>query len=585
MKGRMKLHISLLLAATTSLLSSCVGSDFPDEGYTSAEPRPLVINARIPGAGATRALVGTNDDWSYTDFELNDAMGFFSSGGKFTEGSYGEQPFDNQKLIYLGGTGEPNFRDPGNTEFSPSHMKGNEIYMYYPYTPTITDDFGFELRTMKGHDGEDLDTARCIDFLSTRHLDIMSDVNNATTALYGEFQHTFAELIIMRGEGFDNPKYIDGKKEWQIKAVLNTPVTGIKAVVTTEGGWKCTPELVYDSVSNTMTRSQAMEWDAWLGQNFYKTETDKVGQNAWYVIVPTIGCQAKYGEQRPGPRTIVEYIELYDNDGHLQRVSSLLLSNANSKYVDGGWRYPMEITLKELVPTAYPCQITPWPNDDIDLTDERKRGINDATEFEQWVNAYNKYLEENTEETRSALLQYGDLYVSADQKYSWHFYVLNDLDLSGLKQEMPIVNELKDILDGQSTDFSNGRFRNHTISGLPTTLVGTLTGENAKVQNFTFERPDVNYGNDHEGPAGIIANYMKDGAEVLNCRITSGNLYNPGGPAGMVAGYISNSTIKDCNLSGFLISKVTVDNIVGEESGNNTYSNNNANNVTNQATE
>ena len=578
-------NIFLLPAATVMLLSSCAYNDMPEDGSGwLSGPRPLVISADISGSKATRATTnetGTADEWSYLDFSEGDVMGFFASGGKFTGDNYGEAPFENQELIYTGGTGGANFRDPNGVSFSPSHMNGNQIYMYYPYSTTITDAGGFVLRTFDAPGEEKVDTARCIDFLSTRHLDILDTTSDDKPALYGEFQHTFAELIIMRGEGFDNPpKISDDINEWEIKAVLNIPVTGIRAEVTTEGGWSCTPKLVYDEASG-LDEAQAREWQAWLGANFYRTQEDKIGQVAWYVIVPTIGCQAQYVAPRPGERTRVEYIELYDNDGNLQRVSSLLLSNGNSKYVDGGWRYPMEITMKELVPTANPCQIVPW-NDDIDLTDERKRGINNATEFEGWVKAYNAYIDDDNDINTKALLKYGDLYINEDETKSWHFYVLSDMDLSGFETGKPIVPVLKDILDGQSTVFTNGRFQNHVITGLKSPLIGQLTGSEAMVQNFNFTNPYVTYGEDNATPLGIITNYMLDGATVNNCRIISGTLYNPAGPGGMVAGSIFNSSITGCTLSGFLISSSTVDNIVGENNGGYTNQNNNASNVTNQ---
>ena len=568
-------------------LTSCVSDELPGGEDTHAwGPQPLAVTARIEGSAATRAATnateGTADQWSYTDFTYDDAMGFFSSGGKLTEGTYGEQPFINQKLIYTEGTGGDNFRDPdANTQFSPTHIDGNEIFMYYPYSEDIDQEYGFDIRTNTDHDGLHLDTARCIDFLSTRRLDVLAEAESKKAALYGEFQHTFAELIIMRGEGFDHPKKVaDDVNEWEIKAVLNIPVTGIKAVVTTDGGWKCSPELVYDP--SKMERSEAMEWGAWLGSNFYMTQQDTVGQTAWYVIVPTIGCNAQYVEPRPGERTRVEYIELYDNDGNLQRVSSLRLSNANSKYVDGGWRYPMEIEMRELVPTANPCGIVPW-KPDVDLTDERKRGINDASEFEMWLQAYNAYLDDPNDLNTNALLKYGDLYIDSEYQKSWHFYVLRDLDLSRFEAGQPIVRELRDILDGESSVLPNGTSQRYKISGLKTTLVGTLTGDNAIVQNFQFDRPNVNYGTEYTSAVGIIANSMENEAQVNNCQITNGTLYNPDGPGGMVAGTITTDcTIEGCMLSGFLISDSTVDNIVGVAPNGYISNGNNANNVTNQ---
>lgn len=582
MKPLYKSVVTVLLFAG---LTSC-SSDMPDPIRQDSGPLPLAINANICGVGDTRATInpkGTFDEWSYTDFQVGDEMGFFSSGGNYTDGNYGEAPFINQELIYTGGTGGNNFRDPDNTQFSPTHMKGNEIFMYFPYSPDITTANGIELRTKTGPNKEPLDTARCIDLLSTDYLSIYSENTASSAALYGEFLHTFAELIIMRGKGFDDPPKIPGVNEWEIKVVLNTPITGLAAVTNEEGQpWKCTPTFTWDQ-TKMPNRLDAQTWNAWLGGNFYLTEQDTEGQNAWYVIVPTIGCQANVGAKRAGDRTIVEYIELYDNDGNLQRVSSLRLSNSNSKYVDGGWRYPMQISMEELVPTANPCAIMPW-KPDVDLTDARVRGINNVTEFSNWITAYNSYLNNPTDDLYiNALLQYGDLYKNTDGTNYWHFYVLTDLDVSSLYTDVntPLIPVLQDILDGQSTNFTNGRFLNYNVTGLKAPLVGTLSGENADILNFNFVRPDLQFENEASDPVGILANTMAKGASIVNCQIRQGSMYHPGGPAGMVAGSIeSTCLIKDCTVSGYLISEDNYDALVGSAPGSYVSENNNSNNVT-----
>lgn len=578
---------TLFKSIIPALLLACLSSCALDEpkGAEEYAPSPLAINANICGNVPTRAVTNpkdTFDGWSYIDFQAGDRMGFFSSGGNYTNGNYGEAPFVNQELIYTGGVGGDNFRDPNDTQFSPTHMKGNEIFMYFPYSEDIVSSGGVALRTNTGPNEEHLDTARCIDFLSTDYLSIYSQNTSSQAALYGEFKHTFAELIIMRGKGFDNPPEIPGVNQWEIKVVLNTAITGLKVDMNEEGEpWKCTPTFVYDPASG-MEKEEAQAWNAWLGGNFYLTEQDTVGQNAWYVIVPTIGCQANVGQKRSGVRTIVEYVELYDNDGNLQRVSSLRLSNSNTKYVDGGWRYPMQITMEELVPTANPCAIIPW-NSDVDLTDARVRGINNLTEFSNWITAYNAYLTSPSEETINALLQYGDLYKNADDTNYWHFYVLTDLDLSSLTTDAnsPIIPRLQDILDGQSTEFSNGRFLNYNITGLNAPLVGTLAGDNADIMNFNFTQPDIQFVAGADDPAGIIANVMEAGASVVNCAIRQGTMYHPDGPAGMIVGSIeSTCLIKDCTVSGYLISGEKFDALVGVAPGGYASDNNNSINVT-----
>lgn len=579
-----KLYKSVIPALLFAVLASC-SLDEPNVDRQGYAPSPLAIHANIGGKVASRATTnpkGTFDEWSYTNFQVGDRMGFFSSGGKYTDGNYGEAPFVNQELIYTGGEGGDNFRDPNDTQFSPTHMKGNEIFMYFPYNADITTPGGYYLRTQTGPNQEPLDTARCIDFLSTDYISIYSENTSSKAALYGEFKHTFAELIIMRGKGFDNPPDIPGVNKWEIKVVLNEPITGLTVETSGEGeAWKCTPAFVYDPQTG-LDRQQAQTWDAWLGGNFYLTEQDTVGQNAWYVIVPTIGCQANVGEKRDGIRTIVEYIELYDNDGNLQRVSSLRLSNSNTKYVDGGWRYPMQITMEELVPTANPCAIIPW-NSDVDLTDARVRGINNLTEFSNWITAYNAYVTSPTDENINALFQYGDLYTNSDDTRYWHFYVLTDLDLSTLSTDVnsPLIPTPKDILDGQSTDFVNGRFLNYNITGLNAPLVGTLSGDNAEIMNFNFLSPDVRFDDTAAVPAGILANTMKEGASVVNCTIRQGTMYHPGGPAGMIVGSIEETClIKDCTVSGYLISGSNVGALAGVAESGYGSENNNSTNVT-----
>ena len=594
----------------TSLCLIVACSNETSEILDEDSPSLLTVYATIGNKAFTRAKTNyedkVDDEWSYVDFTSGDKMGFFSSGGNFSNGSNGSAPFINQALTYDGnGT---NFTDADGVQFSPTHMDGSQIFMYFPYDANISSEGGMALCVNPKDFGviKDIenynDTLRCIDFLDANSLTLMGkNSNDKTVALYGQFDHAFAELIIMRGEGFDNPPDIEGINRWEIKAVLNKPVTGIKVNPTYEP-WKCEPELVCNE-----NDSEASYWYAWQGANFRKTVEDKEGQIAWYVIVPTLGCQSNIGKKKSGERTIVEYIELYDNDGNLQRVSSLQLSNANTKYVDAGWRYPMEITMKELVPTANPCVIVPW-NSDVDLTDERTRGINDETEFFNWISAYNAYLKnKDGESERKALLNYGDLYVDSENNKTWHFYVLCDLDFSNYTSSdatgsddvddsnetdnnvdkgnaeiqtgtTPIIPILEDILDGQSTILSNGVFLNHTIKGLNNVLVGELTGANASIQNFDIISPNIIVNSESSASVGIIANAMTE-SSVVNCNIEDGTLYNPNGYGGMIAGSISGGMIKDCVVSGFLLSISADNKLVGTITGNPQFINNDTHNL------
>lgn len=543
----MKIYSRILtLLCFCALLASCALEDGPEQGLRHT---PLAIHANI--GKETRALRSDSaDQWSYVSFETGDKMGFYSPSGKWN-GTNGNSPFVNEELIF--NDEEQRFTGANGVEFSPTNIDGSKVLMYYPYDAKM-DGTGMTLRTTKE---DDPNTLRCIDLLDDYELTVMGDYNGQKTALFGSFQHAFAELIIMRGEGFDNPP----KGKEQITAYLQDGFTNIQIVPNTEdGGWSCIPKLVYDPANeHGLTEEQAKAWVAWQGLNYGKTKDNTEGYEAWYVIVPTVGCEV--GEKkREGFRSTVNYIELYDNEGELQRVYSLRLSGANTKFADAMWRYPMLIAMKELVPTANPVNIIPW-NDDVNLTDERKRGINNVTEFAEWVKAYNAYLiDQSSSVLEEQLFKYGDLYIGAGDTKLWHFYILSDIDMDAYYSyisgqdgysDQVVIPELRDILDGTSTTYgSNGDFLNYKVTNLKTTFIGTVTGT-GQLQNLDFIEPDVRRST--TDPIGIISNNLA--GTITNCNIENGNLVNMQGPAGFVAGSMTGGTISHCNLEGSLISQ------------------------------
>lgn len=561
MKRNPFISIIKLTVLPAALLACACADEYTAPAETTDTRQHLSIFMAPPKGDAvvaeTRAVrMDSADQWSYVGFTAGDKMGFYASGGNWMNGTYAT-PFDNFELTYQEGNGQ--FNGPNDATFEPSGMKPDEVFMYFPYSETM-DDPGMPLRVSYDND------LRCIDLLTSDYLTLQGTQNNVTMSLYGEFNHAFAELIIMRGEGFNEPP----QDKTRITAVLSQGYTHFKITYDPEEGWNCTPSLVYDA-SGGLTSEQARKWNAWQGSNYGITTADEVGTPAWYVIVPTL----------TDVPTTVEYIELCDNDGYYQRVSSLKLRNGNTKFVDPGWRYPMEITMKELVPTVNPYRIIPW-GENVDLTDQRTRGINDETEFALWVRDYNLYLANpDNEDLATLLLQYGDRITETGSTTSnWHFYVLSDLDLTNYTPLDPDVDDMEplpqtdydvivtrlaagDILDGVSTVLQNDEFQSHTISGLTTTFIGTLSGT---IQNFEFIMPEVS--NDDDTPVGIIATTINNGY-VIDCDIERGMLYNPDGPAGMVAGQMNGGYVTDCNLSGTLISASTssiegAEKIIGE---------------------
>ena len=550
------LHIFYHISLSFSILLLAIGCDSEDPVKTPNDIMPLSINMTIEGSSraSTRFIrTSTDDQWSFTDFTKGDEMGLYASGGNWLNGEQ-NTPFNNQELIY---DGISQFNSPnGMTAFSPSGMKGNEVYMYFPYCQSMNTT-GLELRQRADSDG----SIRCIDLLSASTLTMEGYQGGNLTALYGTFQHAFSELIIMRGEGFDNPPTSTESIDYsRITAVINTGVTHIKVNFSTENGWSCNPELVYNEGSEFVdSMNEAQAWDAWKGGNYGITELDKEGKEAWYVIVPTLKSN----------RSIVEYIELYNNDGQLLRVTSLKLSGGNTKYVEPGWRYPLEITMNELVPTVNPFPIQPW-GETVDLTDERTRGINNIAEFAKWIADYDAYLEDSSNpDNIQALLAYGDMTTDGDTKeVTWEFYILSDLDFKNYTlttdelESNVIIPMLKNAsLNSQSSLLSGGNFLNYKITGLKNTFIGNM--EKASLMNTDFVSPYISYKDTNTSSVGIIVNSM-DSSIVTNCNISNGRLFNPGGPGGLVAGSINGGSINNCTVSGFLtVSSYAMNGIVG----------------------
>ena len=543
----MKIEKTIFLALMPALLllQGCLGKKH-GEPVTGPESSPLVIYAGIANNASvlSKASTGTEDRKSYTNFETKDEMGFYSSGGNWLVGE-GKGAFNNLQLQYDAELKQFNDRTNG-VEFSPTQMDGSKIYMYYPYCAEM-DDPGIVLRTSDDEVNPSPNVAptRCIDFLSSYKIEISGVLDEKSMALFGEFDHAFAELIIMRGEGFDDPP--EGKE--RITAVLDEGYTHLRVDIETESSWTVQPVLYYyDGNTLHLKEEDAKRWDAWQGENYSMTDDDE-GESAWYIIVPTIGSEE--GKKRPGRRSIVQYIEICDNDGNWHQITSLRLSGGMTKYADAGWRYPMKISMKEMVPTVNPFPIKPW-EPDVSLTDQRTRGIHNRDEFAGWVNAYDSYIKSPTDEAwTSELLKYGDLYIDNAGNKSWHFYLLEDIDLSRLETDgQVIIPTLQDILDGESTDMVNGKYLHHTIHGLEKTFVGTLTA-NGKLSHIDFIEPEITIPSD--SPIGILVNRI-EGASVDDCRVENGNLIHPGGPAGFVAGSMDGGSILNCTLSGLLIS-------------------------------
>lgn len=533
--------LTIAAVGITMTLASCVSEEPTQNGYNGVTA-PLTANMGLPGSSPSRAgaQIGAEaDEWSYYTFRKGDVLGLYSQYGNIDGG---DPAFNNEALEYLQDASQM-FQFRSSKLFAPEEIVKGGIFLYFPWSEDISSSPGLDLRKL-GEDAMHRPTLRCEDFLMCNTMDKESMTDYK---LYGNFDHTFGEIIITRGEGFDNPKNEFNQPDSTIHVVMKNPYTHVY-LSKTSNPWAVAPKL-YNEVGYDADNSpyfiDARTWEAWRGKDYAVTISDgsneeEITKPAWYVILPTI----------PNNPTEIDYIELYDNEGVLQRVTSIPLMNGSRK-IETGWRYPIMIEMKELVPTVFPFRVIPW-NANKDLTQKRTRGISSADDFQKWINAYNQFLSSGRS-FEEELFNYGDKYTDLNTNTDyWHFHLLNNIDISSLMVNGAYIATLEDVLDGEAPTLSDGfRHDNLTITGMKAPLVGSLRGQNAGVENITIGKNTL-INSTTITPIGVIANGMSGGAKVDNCIINDIFLVSRG-PVGAIAGQLNNGSITNCTVSGTLI--------------------------------
>lgn len=560
----------------------------------------------------TRHNVSKTDNWTTTSFAGGDRIGMMATNGLvLPEGGTGwikNGYLENTQAL---GSSTYRFRND-NLLLNTGVMTGKVArYVYYPYTDempvptmratgktqtanqydtanpkdssTIDPDFqnknGLLLRTTNTKDG----TTRCVDYM------YISNISLSNGALSGGFYHGFCELVILRGNGFDNPKTdYDSKNQMyrnEIRVVLDYGYTrltlGIHLTYTTGqlafqptlwpgtswSGWKDTEDKV-----DGLTEWEAKRWTAWPGEQYIDSKDGlPVPRDAWYVILPS-------AHSRTHPT--VESIEIYNNDGTFCEVSNFDLyvdptTGVSSKPSYAGKRFTVDIMMTEHGATARPVSIADWSDDDgegvvkgedgtevnnkNDITDIRTVGINQNS-VNEWVTKYNAYINagsphpadlteasltnlSDAEKTALAALKpYGD-YIDR----VWHFYITEDLTLPDYTLE-----KLVDVLEGASP------VANYTISNLRSTPFNSISSRGA-LKNLDFDRLYVNVSASPDGepnPVGALTNRL-DGGTIENCHINNGTIIGPQGtPIGMLCGTVNGGTVKNCSVSGAVIGTI-----------------------------
>lgn len=531
-----RLYISVILL-TLGLLPGCI-SDEPQSRQDLTEGH--ILEATISGDNnGTRAARATNYDyWSYVYFNnRSDVVGFYSATGNL-DSPDGNGPFVNARMLYSKSRTSGNYIyglfDPIDMDYNLDLIiaDNKKTFLYFPWSPDVEDE-GMELR-VKASDG----STRCVDALR-----IQSINDNSGAIMSGRFYHSFSEVVIIRGEGFDRPP--EGQED--VYVVLDQGYSHVKVVdnpYTNHSDYKLLMPVYntgYTYDGQEMSQQDCRKWQAWRGEDFISSAL-KGPQPAWYVILPTTLSNG---------RSSVSWIEICDNQGTWHKVSSFYLLTQNDKRLTPGDRYPVEIVMENLVPTIYPYGIQPWAEVQ-NITDERSSGISDETAFADFIMRYNDYIASGRTDEHD-LDKYGDRW-DVNGEIGWHFYINDNLDMSKLPVQNYRITELRDTIDGMRNSIANIRLMNNqgfvenlTEGGclMNTSFPGlTLTNTNATSDQVT---------------GGLV--YQQHGGLISNCTV-NGNIRTRG-QVGMGVGRMLGGTIKGSTFTGLIMCDGTYNNLFG----------------------
>lgn len=525
----------------TLVLTACSDRFSDDDPRRFGRDGILAVTIAGGDDAGTRVARSSVDGWSYTRFSSEtDVIGFYSLYGNL-DGEDGNGPFTNEPMEYAGGQLTPNRPDedrywqgvfrPINMNYDLALIKNDvaSTFVYFPYCEDMEED-GMELRIYD----EEKKIYRCVDALAISK--IKDDGNGEM--MDGSFNHTFAEIVIIRGYGFDEPKEgLDG-----IKVVTTLPYSHAKVVDNenkNHDDWKILKP-VYNESYDKLTMQECREWVAWDGADY--VDDNNIRHPAKYVIIPTAISN---------DRSTVNYVEIYDNTGTCHKVTTFGLMTDTDKRVSPNDRYYLTVKLEGLVPAIYPFAITAWEEPER-YTEQRARGINTAEEFVDFVMAYNRYNGGGREQTdEEGLKNFGDRYeVNGD--VGWHFHINNDLDFSRLEVvgDLNIVN-LCDTLDGRTKTLSGIKTKKAFITEMQTK--GCIRNLNISGLNVTST----------SAPAGGLIDRMTGGL-VTGCEVDG--YLSASGAAGLAVGWFSAGTISNCYFSGLVMgtSSYEREGLVGE---------------------
>lgn len=543
----MKRYIHLLLTFCMGLLPALISCTSDIEEAVDAPVRGVRAYAEVTLGDRvqeeTRAFSNQYDYWSISSFSQGDKVGLYALKGRQNPEVVEDFSLsvENGQMFFEGRTG--NYYRFGSSEIvlDPATVSKNYSIMYYPYyenmpAPEITDPVkGMELREEDSRDR----ILKCKDFMYTNANYIYVDEG----VMKPSFKHYFFSLIIQRGEGFMKAP------DQRIWIVMKKPFTDIR--IARQQYTNSVGAHIYTLQYNPEEPDDVMI-DILPGESKFSVNKYAVWE-AWDGG-PYKGVASKYAILPPEE---ISFIFMQDDYGNWQNVSDFYISGSGSKSGSSGYRYVLTIELEGVNVVVRPVSVLKW-DEEVEISDNRKVGINNFDEYYSWATIYNTYVGGGRRESDSAyeeLRKYGDgVKNTATGNTAWTFYINSDITFPN-SSEFPRINLLEDVLEGSST------YTNYTITNIRQTLIEEM-GTSGSLRALDFrDLYTIQASEDTRFFYGGLINNL-NGGTVENCNIFNGVVVG-NETVGILAGSTTSGSVKNCEFSGDIIGVKTSDEFNG----------------------
>ena len=537
MNRNITIIILLLTGWLGTLLTSCTTeADIPGL-QAGAGPATFYVTIDNLAVADTRASKNSTDNWGIATFGAGDVCGMFATGGRQspTDQSVYTFPVDNEPMYYEGRT--DNYYRFGNAEvvLDPTSMGSYYSLLYYPYYPDMPDaEDQSDLPGLKIRQTDVDGIEKCVDLMTTDTYRI----NVSNGVMKPNFNHRFYSLAIQRGEGFRNAK------DRRIWVVMASPVTDIRV-------HRPRYEYVFSTQyhpaegEEVMTRIVTQNGKEYPSFDVNKYQLFETWQGA-----ALNGIESRFAILPPKP---IAFLFMQDDYEEWHVVSDFALytgtldtsSGKSPKQGDSGYRYILTIDLVGVDVTVRPVTVVPW-NDETNITDIYKVGINTYQEYNEWASIYNSYVERGRPEDETIVNQlknYGDA-VRVGDRYEWKFYINHKMEFPS--SEFVRIYRLEDTLEGTST------YTNYTISNIRDYLIESIEdGGVLKALDFDdlfIIQPETD---SEVVQFGAVTKELKggtiEGCNIRNAIVVGNN------EVGILAGEVKGGTVKNCDISGDVI--------------------------------